>query len=88
MAHAVLHPHRHRDKAGQIGHKHGNVRVGTLRKIYGQSFAAGLSPDATLYEVLELFGPQAVSEIHFRMLQQDYNDGLLERKIKKVMGRK
>ncbi len=32
---------RHRNKDGEISHKHGNTRIGTLRKVYGQSFAAG-----------------------------------------------
>lgn len=57
-------------------------------KIYGQSFAAGLSPTTTLYEALELFGPHAISEMHLKMLQRDYDDGLLERKIKKALGHK
>ena len=30
---------RHRNKDGEISHKHGNTLVRTLRKIYGQSFA-------------------------------------------------
>ena len=32
---------RHRNHDGEISHKHGTTLVGTLRKIYGQSFAAG-----------------------------------------------
>jgi hypothetical protein len=52
-------------------------------KSTGKSFAAGLSPTTTLYEALELFGPHAISEMHLKMLQRDYNDGLLEQKIKK-----
>ena len=52
--------------------------------MYGQSFASGLSPTTTLYEALELFGPNAVSELHLKMIQQDYDDGSLQRKIKKV----
>jgi hypothetical protein len=87
MRHAVLHHPRHREK-GHISHRHGNLRVGTLRKIYGQSFAAGQSHDATLYELLELPGSYRVSDLHLTMLQQDYDDGLLERKIKKVICRK
>ena len=30
---------RHRDKSDEIGHKHGNTLIRTLRKTYGQSFA-------------------------------------------------
>ena len=32
---------RHRDKSGRIEKKHGNTRIGTLRKEYGPSFADG-----------------------------------------------
>jgi len=63
-------------------------RVGTLRKIYGHSFAAGQSPDTTLYELLEVSGSHTVSDLHVAMLQQDNDDGLLERKVKKVLCRK
>ena len=88
MRHAFLHHPRHREKSGPISHRHGNLRVGTLRKIYGHSFAAGQSPDTTLYELLELPGSHNVSDLHLAMLQQDYDDGLLERKVKKVICRK
>jgi len=66
----------------------GSVHVGTLRKIYGQAFAAGHGPDATLYELLELKGPYTLSEMHLKMLQQDYEDGSLPRKLAKVFGRR
>jgi hypothetical protein len=39
--------HRHRDKNGEISRKHGNTLVGTLRKIYGTSFAPGCGDDKT-----------------------------------------
>src|SRR6516162_5539025 len=32
---------RHRNKDGEISHKHGNTLIRTLRKIYGRGFAAG-----------------------------------------------
>jgi hypothetical protein len=32
---------RHRNKDGEISHKHGNTLIRTLREVYGQSFAAG-----------------------------------------------
>jgi hypothetical protein len=32
---------RHRDKNGEISSRYGNTLVRTLRKIYGQGFAAG-----------------------------------------------
>ena len=43
---------RHRDKNGEISHKHGNTQVGTLRKIYGKGFAAGYPETTELSEVL------------------------------------
>jgi hypothetical protein len=88
MTHAVVHHDRRRDKGGHVSHRHGNLRVGTLRRIYGQSFAAGQSPDTTLYELVELPNSRTVSDMHLAMLQQDYDDGLLELKIKKVICRK
>jgi hypothetical protein len=42
---------RHRNKDGEISGKHGNTLVRTLRKIYGQGFAAGYPETATLSEV-------------------------------------
>jgi hypothetical protein len=43
---------RHRDQNGEISRKHGNTLVSTLRRIYGQSFAAGESESAKLSDVL------------------------------------
>jgi hypothetical protein len=43
---------RHRDKNGEISHRHGNTLVGTLRKVYGPSFAAEQSETAKLSEIL------------------------------------
>jgi hypothetical protein len=37
---------RHRDKSAEISSKHGDTLVRTLRKIYGQGFAAGYSETA------------------------------------------
>jgi len=44
---------RHRNHDGEISHKHGNTLIGTLRKIYGQSFAAGYPATEKLSEVLD-----------------------------------
>ncbi len=44
--------HRHRNKDGQISGKHGNTLVRTLRKVYGQGFAAGYAETAKLSEVM------------------------------------
>lgn len=43
---------RHRDKNGEISRKHGNTLVGTLRRIYGPTFAACESESAKLSDVL------------------------------------
>ena len=45
--------HRHRDKDGEISKKHGNTLVQTLRKIYGNTFAAGQPETAKLSDVLQ-----------------------------------
>ena len=39
---------RHRDKNGEIGHKHGNTLIRTLRKSYGAHFAEGCQDDERL----------------------------------------
>lgn len=43
---------RHRNKDGEISDKHGNTLVCTLRKVYGQGFAAGFPKTAKLSEVM------------------------------------
>jgi hypothetical protein len=42
---------RHRDKNGQIGRKHGNTLICTLRKHYGRNFALGCDDDDKLSDV-------------------------------------
>jgi hypothetical protein len=71
MTYAVLDHHCRREKGGHVSHRHSNLRVGTLRQVYGKSFAAGESADKTLYEILELPGSPVVCELHLAMLQQD-----------------
>jgi len=44
---------RHRDKSGRIEKKHGNTRVGSLRKEYGESFAKGHRKDMMLKTLLK-----------------------------------
>src|ERR1700737_3580577 len=44
--------HRPRNKDGEISGKHGNPPVRTLRKLYGQGFAAGYPETAQLSEVM------------------------------------
>jgi len=69
---------RHRDKNGEISRKHGNTEVRTLRKIYGQEFAAGFSESAHLSEVLEKLDAQSLSD-----LQGHHEDGSIEGRIAK-----
>jgi hypothetical protein len=51
MSKATL-DNRRRNKDGEISAKHGNTLTGTLRKVYGQSFAAGYPDTEKLSEVL------------------------------------
>lgn len=51
MSKATL-DNRHRNKDGEISAKHGNTLIRTLRKVYGQSFAAGYPETEKLSEVL------------------------------------
>jgi hypothetical protein len=43
---------RHRDTTGRIDKKHGNARVGTFRKTYGEHFAKGRRKDMMLKTLL------------------------------------
>ena len=67
---------RHRNKDGEINHKHGNTLVSTLRKIYGVGFAAGYPGTATLSEVLAQLNETSLSQ-----LRRDHQTGHLEHKI-------
>ena len=70
---------RHRDKDGEISKKHGNALVGTLRKLYGKSFAAGY-PDATqLSDVLHQLNETSLSQ-----LRRDHGTGHLDHKLKQA----
>jgi hypothetical protein len=70
---------RHRNKDGEISGKHGNTLVGTLRKIYGQSFAAGYPETEKLSEVLLKLNETSLSQ-----LRRDHETGHLEHKIAKA----
>jgi hypothetical protein len=70
---------RHRDTDGTISKKHGNTLVGTLRKIYGQTFAAGHPATATLSEVLLKLNETSLSQ-----LRRDHETGHLDKKISKT----
>ena len=53
----------HRDKDGEIDRKHGNTRVGTLRKTYGDDFLSDWRSDAKLETVLEDSGAESLSQL-------------------------
>jgi hypothetical protein len=67
---------RHRNKDGEISGKHGNTLIRTLRKIYGQSFAAGYPETEKLSEVLLKLNETSLSQ-----LRRDHETGHLEHKI-------
>jgi hypothetical protein len=70
---------RHRNKDGEISHKHGNTLVSTLRKIYGMSFAAGYPATEKLSDVLHQLNETSLSQ-----LRRDHDTGHLEHKIAKA----
>lgn len=53
---------RHLDKGGRIEKKHGNTRVGSLRKEYGASFAKGRRADMMLKTLLRETGSASLHE--------------------------
>jgi hypothetical protein len=71
---------RHRDKNGEISHKHGNTLLGTLRKIYGKGFAAGYPETTELAEVLLQLNETSLSQ-----LRRDHETGHLEHKISQAL---
>jgi hypothetical protein len=68
-----------RNNDGEISHKHGNTLIGTLRKIYGQSFAAGYPPTEKLSEVLLHLNETSLSQ-----LRRDHETGHLDHRIAKA----
>jgi hypothetical protein len=67
---------RHRNKDGEISGKHGNTLIRTLRKVYGQSFAAGYPETEKVSEVLLKLNETSLSQ-----LRRDHETGHLEHKI-------
>jgi hypothetical protein len=67
---------RHRNHDGEISHKHGNTLIRTLRKIYGQNFAAGYPETEKLSEILLQLNETSLSQ-----LRRDHETGHLEHKI-------
>ena len=62
---------RHRSHDGEISNRHGNTLIRTLRKIYGQGFAAGYPETEKLSEVL----------LQLNELRRDHETGHLVHKI-------
>jgi hypothetical protein len=67
---------RHPNKDGEISGKHGNTLVRTLRKVYGQGFAAGYPETAKLSEVMFHLNETSLSQ-----LRRDHETDHLEHKI-------
>jgi hypothetical protein len=67
---------RHRNKDVEISGKHGNTLIRTLRKIYGQNFAAGYPETEKLGELLAHLNETSLSQ-----LRRDHETGHLHRKI-------
>lgn len=53
---------RHRDKSGRIEKKHGNTRIGALRKEYGPGFAKGHRKDMMLKTLLKNTGSDSLHD--------------------------
>jgi hypothetical protein len=51
---------RHRDVTGRIDRKHGNTRIGSLRKTYGEHFASGRRSDMMLKTLLAETGTESL----------------------------
>jgi hypothetical protein len=64
---------RHRDREGEISHKHGNMLIGTLRRTYRQSFVTGCPDHMKLSDVL-----QRMNEASLSKLRRDHDDGKLD----------
>ena len=52
----------HRDKSGRIDRKHGNTKIGTLRREYGESFAKGRRGDLMLKTLLKETGSASLAD--------------------------
>lgn len=54
---------RHRDKNGEIGRKHGNTLVSTLRETYGAGFAPGFEGSVKLADVLHTLDEPSLTKL-------------------------
>jgi hypothetical protein len=64
---------RHRDKSGELGRKHGNALIRTLRKTDGPTFAKGCDDNDKLSDVLHKLDEPSLSH-----LIRDHDAGYLE----------
>jgi hypothetical protein len=53
---------RCRDENGEIRHKNGTTKVGSLRETYGENFASGVRSDMKLDTLLERTGSTSLSQ--------------------------
>jgi hypothetical protein len=63
----------YRDKNGQMSRKHGNALIRTLRKHYGDDFAAGCDGNEKLSSVLH-----KLDELSLSRLVRDLESGRLD----------
>ena len=54
---------RCRDNDGEIRHKNGATRIGTLRETYGDNFASGVRGDMKLDTLLERTGSKSLTHL-------------------------
>jgi hypothetical protein len=71
---------RQRNHDGDISHKHGEILLGTLRKIYGKTFAAGYQDNIRLSDVM-----MKLNETSLGQLRRDYETRHLDKKISKAL---
>jgi hypothetical protein len=62
---------RHRDTSGRIDKKHGNTKIGSLRREYGANFASGRRKDMMLKTLLKETGSASLHEY----LRRHYKSG-------------
>jgi hypothetical protein len=67
---------RHRDRNGEIHHKMGNAKVGTLRKTYGDDFAKGRRGDMKLENLLKETGAKSLTDLRNNYAHGDTRVGL------------
>jgi hypothetical protein len=53
---------RHRDRDGTISRKHGNTKIGTLRKEFGEDFAEGRRSEMQLKTLRDETGSKSLDD--------------------------